>query len=367
MRTRALREACAAAATIAAALTLCVTAAPAAADTVGNPGSFVAGFSGWVSLGGSPLAGFDEATTPFTVGGSVDQDGVITGASTNTWPNSNTLSPATSLGTGGGGLSFELNHQQLTLHSGAVSGTVDPASGATTLSINVYGTLTANLDYSIANVTSGSSTLNCTVGSADSPITIPLSSSGSVSPPMGPSPVAGVPYDPATGTVTLVSGAFTSPDPSCNGASLLPDAESVFNQIRQELIGSSGAGTVWLGGTFSPALTAPAPPPPPPPPAPPPGPGSSTGQQSGGGQQSNTQPAAKCVVPKLGHASLHDARKKLSAAHCKPGKVKKRHSTKVKTGHLISQGSKPGAKLANGSAVALTVSSGKPRPRHRHH
>jgi hypothetical protein len=363
MRTRALRAACAAAATIAAALTLCVTAAPAAADAVGNPGSFSATLDGLLSLGGPALAYFDQGLAPLTVGGTVDKDGTITVSSLN-WDPGTTLNPPDQSTGNPAIVSYDLDQQQLTLHPVNITGSLDPGTGAASLTVSLYATYSGHVDYSIGG-SGGSATITCTEASLASPVTIPLSSSGSVSPPLGPSPVAGVPYDPATGDVTLVSQAFTSPTPDCQGGSMIAGASNILDRIKQELIGAAGAGNMWLGGAFAPAFTAPVPPPPPPPGGGDPGTGQ---QQPGGGQQSNTPPAVKCVVPKLGHASLSDARRKLTAAHCKPGKVTKRHSAKVRSGHLISQRSKPGAKLAAGSAVALTVSSGKPKPKHhRHH
>jgi hypothetical protein len=358
---------------LASAALLGATAGPAAADTVGNPGSISANFGGFVSLGGPALGFFDQSLAPLQLGGAIDSDGALTGGWTNTWEDSNTLSPADAFGNPSAMVSWSISQQHLTMHSGDLTGSIDPATGEASLELPVYGTLTAHLDYSALGV-SGSATLSCTEGSAATPVAIPLSTTGSVNPPQGPSPVEAVPYDPTDGGLTLVSGAFTSPNPDCSGGGSFSALSFVYDYIKQELIGSSGAGSAWAQGAFTPAITAPAPPPPPPPPTPPTPPsggatgtGTGTGgQQPSGGGQPSTPAAAKCTVPKLSKVTLSSARRKLTAAHCKLGKVSHRHSKTVKSGRVLSQGSKPGSSLPAESAVRLTVSSGAP-PKHRPH
>jgi hypothetical protein len=355
---------------LAAAVLLAAGAAPAAADgTVGNPGSVSASFAGEVSLGSGTLGLFDD-DVPLQLGGSVDSGGALTGGWTNTWDTSNVLSPPDAGRGPSGGISWGLSKQVLTMHSGSLTGTIDPATGAASLELPVYGTLTAHLEYSVLGQ-SASADMSCTEGSADSPVTIPLSTTGSVNPPFGGT-VIGVPYNPDDGTLTMVSGAFTSSDPQCSGAGSFSDLSDVIGMIKTELIGSSGAGTAWMQGAFTPAITAPLPPPPPAPPSPPTGGdgGSGTGQPPAGGGQPPTPAAVKCVVPKLAKLSLSGARKKLSAASCKLGKVSHAHSKKVRKGRVLSQRTKPGTSLAGGSAIRLTLSSGAPpkkHPRHKHH
>jgi PKD domain len=79
--------------------------------------------------------------------------------------------------------------------------------------------------------------------------------------------------------------------------------------------------------------------------------------------------ATQCIVPKLKGLSLSAARTKLTRAHCKLGKVKKpklRNSAK-KPSLVVAHQSRPaGAKLANGSAVGVTLAAKKPQRRHRH-
>jgi uncharacterized repeat protein (TIGR01451 family) len=77
---------------------------------------------------------------------------------------------------------------------------------------------------------------------------------------------------------------------------------------------------------------------------------------------SSGAPAARCVVPKLGGASLALTKKLLGLLDCKAGKVKKATSKSVAKGDVIS--TSPGAgTYAAGTSVAITESSGKPKPK----
>ena len=69
-------------------------------------------------------------------------------------------------------------------------------------------------------------------------------------------------------------------------------------------------------------------------------------------------PTSKCVVPKLKGLTLKKAKKALGKAGCKAGKVTHRYSGKVKKGKVVS-GGKPGAELAAGSKVKISVSRGE--------
>lgn len=68
-----------------------------------------------------------------------------------------------------------------------------------------------------------------------------------------------------------------------------------------------------------------------------------------------------CVVPKLRGRGLKGAKKALRAAHCKPGKVTRRYSRKIKKGKVIRTGRRAGKVLPANSEVNLTVSRG-PKP-----
>jgi uncharacterized repeat protein (TIGR01451 family) len=74
----------------------------------------------------------------------------------------------------------------------------------------------------------------------------------------------------------------------------------------------------------------------------------------------------KCVVPKLGGASVSLAKKVLGVLGCKVGKTKKSHSKSVAKGQLI--GTSPGAgSYAVNKVIALKVSSGPPPKKHKKH
>jgi uncharacterized repeat protein (TIGR01451 family) len=70
-----------------------------------------------------------------------------------------------------------------------------------------------------------------------------------------------------------------------------------------------------------------------------------------------------CVVPKLKKLKVKKAKKALRAAGCKPGKVQRRFSKKIKKGRVIRSGKHRGTKLPPGAKVKLTVSRG-PKPQH---
>ena len=67
---------------------------------------------------------------------------------------------------------------------------------------------------------------------------------------------------------------------------------------------------------------------------------------------------ARCVVPNLKGKNLKAAKKALTKARCKLGKVTNLSRATAKTGKVSKQGSKPGAKLPAGAKVTLTL---KPR------
>ena len=66
-----------------------------------------------------------------------------------------------------------------------------------------------------------------------------------------------------------------------------------------------------------------------------------------------------CIVPNVKRKSLATAKRKIAAAHCKTGKVKKANSKTVRKGHVISQRPRAGKKLVRGSKVNLVVNRGK--------
>jgi hypothetical protein len=66
-----------------------------------------------------------------------------------------------------------------------------------------------------------------------------------------------------------------------------------------------------------------------------------------------------CIVPNVKRKPLATAKRKIAAAHCKTGKVKKANSKTVRKGRVISQRPRAGKKLVRGSKVDLVVSRGK--------
>jgi Tol biopolymer transport system component len=78
-----------------------------------------------------------------------------------------------------------------------------------------------------------------------------------------------------------------------------------------------------------------------------------------GSTTTTTAAGTKCVVPKVVGKTLANAKKLLTKAHCKTGKVTRVRSAKVKAGVVVSAKPKPGRSLAAGTAVALSVSRGK--------
>jgi streptogramin lyase len=65
-----------------------------------------------------------------------------------------------------------------------------------------------------------------------------------------------------------------------------------------------------------------------------------------------------CRVPRLRGKTLKAAKRVIRRHHCAVGKVKRRRSSKVKRGRIISQRPKAGKRRPGGSRVNLTVSKG---------
>jgi hypothetical protein len=65
--------------------------------------------------------------------------------------------------------------------------------------------------------------------------------------------------------------------------------------------------------------------------------------------------ASRCTVPKLIGGKLAAAKKKMKAAGCKIGKVKKKKGVEVKSAKVVHQSVKPGTSLPAGASVKLTL------------
>ena len=68
-----------------------------------------------------------------------------------------------------------------------------------------------------------------------------------------------------------------------------------------------------------------------------------------------TSAPKKCVVPKVVGLKLAKAKTKIKKAHCRVGKITKKHSSKKKKGKVIKQSPRAGKHLKAGSKVKLTV------------
>jgi serine/threonine-protein kinase len=66
----------------------------------------------------------------------------------------------------------------------------------------------------------------------------------------------------------------------------------------------------------------------------------------------------QCVVPKVVGLTLAKAKAKIKKAHCRVGKITKKHSSKKKKGKVLKQSPKAGKHLAAASKVNLTVGKG---------
>jgi hypothetical protein len=91
------------------------------------------------------------------------------------------------------------------------------------------------------------------------------------------------------------------------------------------------------------SVTIAAPPPPPPPPPPP----------------------TQCRVPKVLRLRLAVAKRAITRAHCRTGKVAKRYSRKVKKGRVLAQNPRAGVRRAANARVNLVVSRGRKPHRRR--
>ena len=65
--------------------------------------------------------------------------------------------------------------------------------------------------------------------------------------------------------------------------------------------------------------------------------------------------ASHCVVPNLAGKKLNASRRAIKAADCKLGKITKREGVKPASAKVVGQNKKPGAVLAAGSAVKVTL------------
>lgn len=96
------------------------------------------------------------------------------------------------------------------------------------------------------------------------------------------------------------------------------------------------------------------------PPLPPPPPAASSANTSVGATALET----RCVVPRIGRITLRAARKRIAAAGCRVGTIRRQWSRSVKKGRVLRVSRRAGRSLAAGTRIKLVVSKG-PRPARR--
>jgi Glucodextranase, domain B/PASTA domain len=79
----------------------------------------------------------------------------------------------------------------------------------------------------------------------------------------------------------------------------------------------------------------------------------------GGGHGPKPKPKTKCTVPNVKGKMLAAAKKGLSRAHCRAGKVSRKRSKTVRTGRVISTNPKAGTTRPSGTKVGIVVSRGR--------
>jgi hypothetical protein len=84
-----------------------------------------------------------------------------------------------------------------------------------------------------------------------------------------------------------------------------------------------------------------------------------------------TQPkhptAPACVVPSFKRgAKLSSVKRRLTAAHCTVGAIRRAHNRRVRRGRVTALSPRPRTRLAANAAVSITVSSGRRHKRNRH-
>jgi alpha-tubulin suppressor-like RCC1 family protein len=70
-------------------------------------------------------------------------------------------------------------------------------------------------------------------------------------------------------------------------------------------------------------------------------------------------PPVICLVPNVLGKLLAKAKARILKAHCRVGRITKKHSTSKKKGRVLAQSPKPGTKLEKGARVRLTVGKGR--------
>jgi PASTA domain len=83
--------------------------------------------------------------------------------------------------------------------------------------------------------------------------------------------------------------------------------------------------------------------------------------QPGPGKGPGSGSPSSCVVPKLKGKKLKAAKRATRRGNCRPGRIVRRHSARVRAGRVIAQKPAAGSRMDAGAKVKLVVSSG-PKP-----
>jgi hypothetical protein len=205
-----------------------------------------------------------------------------------------------------------------TIDLSSLSGTVNPATGATTATGSAHGVF--HLNTWTASSSAGSS-VYCYFGNP-------------AAPPSAPDVPAPTPLNLA-GTGTITDSTFAA---VVDCADALPPVASLG------IIGSvsmpANGNTLSLATTFTRQ--------------PDPQPTIQVVTQTITKTVTVTPPPANCVVPKLKGLKLAKARAAVTKANCAVGKVTRKKSSQKKT-VVLKQGKKAGAVLAHGSKITLTI------------
>ncbi len=165
----------------------------AQAQKVGNPGMFdISAVSGFMKVGS--LDQFDLTEGSLSLPGTVQANGTVTVA------NSDIGAPQFPLCATPGDPSCEYDGLVTVNIVGDPTGSVNPLTGDGSLTIKMW--IAANVTKPV--------NANCTIGTALSPIVIPLTTGVSGT-------LTGAPYNPDTGQLTLVNGTVAIPGPSGGG------------------------------------------------------------------------------------------------------------------------------------------------------
>jgi len=198
---------------------------------VANPGAFTFAVNGGTlstSLTTMPLP-----TNGWSLSGQIDIEGAVTIPANGIHLSGVPFDVTTDMS----GFSNVHTTGTVSFASTAITGSLDPGTGAASLTGGVYATVSITATADIAGVTAQIYSGTCSFGSATSPISITLTTSS-----------PGVPYSASTGTVTL-SAPFSAP--SLNGCD--PAVPTIYSFLLGLFAGSD---RITLAGVTTPILKA---------------------------------------------------------------------------------------------------------------